>query len=416
MKKNIWFAATVIGIANAVVLYLFELVGVEGTDWLWNDLLSTDEHRWRVLPVAWILGLALTAVILTLKNKRIVPPESDLLDDLNHSTGKLSEIGIVLAIGGVGLLAGASLGPEQSLMIASAGIGAYAASRWQLSSTKQLLIFASAGALLVAFIDSLFLGIVPLLLLFKTQKAQGKKPTPKQIAVIALASLVSYGVTKVIHNLTDSSGSNISVPPLNGFQMRDLFIAIFVGFAAGFLGLCLNWFIERFYAGAKWLDGRKLPAHDWILGLIFSTGIGILYLLGGQSVEFSGSVGSDLLVQNAAQYGALALGGLVIIKVLSTAWSKGTGYRGGLVFPSIYTGIALGLLASHLLSGVGETGAIVGGIAGMMAAAVGSPIMAAVFLIAVLPFELLPVAVCAIVGTALFSTLSKHLTSDPEEA
>lgn len=409
MKKNIWLVGIVIGIVNAVLLYVFEFIGIDVTNWLWNDVFQTDTYRWLVIPVAWLLGLGLTAVILALRNKRLVPPEADLMADMNDPPHTLQAIGTILAIGGMSLLAGAALGPEQALMMASAAIGSYAAVTWGLTPAKQLLVLSSIGALLVAFFSSVVIILIPLLIMFKTAKDKGQKLQPKPMFIVVLAGVVSYGTIKTINYVFDGSATTPAVA-LPHFKPIDLIAALVLGLISGFLALCLNQLIEWFYKLAKWIDGHKLPAHEWVVGLILSTVLGVLYLIGGRTVEFSGSVGSNLLEQNAAQYGAAALAGLIIVKLLTTSWSKGAGYRGGLVFPSIYIGLALGLLTGHLVSGLAGSGAIIGSISGMVAAAVGSPIIAGIFLIAILPWKLIPVAFAAVIGTMIFTKLQQRFS------
>lgn len=408
MKKNIWLLAVGIGIANAVVLYIFEFIGVDVTNWLWNDVFATDEYRWRVLPVALGLGLLLTATIKFLRDKRVVPVQTDLLAEVSGAPSTLYSIGVVLTIGAMCLLAGGSIGPEASLMLASAGIGAYASHRWKFNPLKQPIILASIGALLVAFLGSLVLALVPILVLFQQAKQQKRRVPIKVIAISIVASLASFLTIQAINRMTGDSGGYGTAPPMPAFQMKDFVIAGLLGFVSGFLGLCLNWCIARFWQFATWLDSQKLPTHDWLIGLLFSGVLGIVYLLGGQTIQFSGSIGSGLLVSDASRYSILALGGLIVTKILATAWSKGTGYRGGLVFPSIYIGVALGLLAGSIADGLSGAGALVGGIAGMIAVSVGSPVIAGVFLAAILPWRLWPVGLCAVVGTLLFSKLTQR--------
>lgn len=407
--KRIWLLALVIGTVNALTLYVFELISVDMTNWLWNDVLGTDQFRWRVIPAALVLGLALTGLIKLLHDKRIVPVEADLLEESKNSPDTIPAISVVLAIGAMCLLAGGSIGPEASLMAASAGIGAYTARRWKLGAMSQVITLASIGALLVAFIGSLLLALVPFLILLQQAKSNKQAVQAMHVSLILVACLASFVIIQIIDYATGNSAGYGSLPSLPAFQAKDFLVAIVVGFVSGFLALCLNWFIKKFWQLASWLDDHKLPAHDWLVGIIFSAILGSLYLIGGRSIQFSGSIGSSILVNNAQQYGALALVGLIIAKLLATAWSKGTGYRGGLVFPSIYIGIALGLLAGHLVDSLSGAGAIVGGISGMMTAVVGSPIMAGIFLIAVLPIKLWPVGICALVGTSLFTWIGSRI-------
>lgn len=408
MRKNIWVIAGLIGFVNAVVLYVFEFISVDFTYWLWTDLLGTDRNRWMVLPVAWVLGVFLTLTLLVFRETRLISPSEDILKSLDRAPRDLRSLLSVLTIGLMSLIAGASLGPEASLMIASVIIGGFASSKSTLSDRKALLILASIGALLVAFIDSMVLVLVPILLLLKDKKSRSKLDL-KSLSVIAIASLSSFILTRAINGLIGGTGGDTAVPPLPQFKIQDLFIALAVGFLAGVLGLLLNWLMGKSWEYAKRLKLSKVHHGEYLAGLIFSTVLGIIYIIGGPTIQFSGSIGSGLLVQDAADIGVVTLLVMLFSKIIATAWSKAVGYRGGLVFPSIYMGIALGLFVGQLFVGLAGSGAIVGGISGMMAAALGSPIIAAVFLFAVLPWSLWPVAVFAVVGTASFGIFLRKI-------
>jgi H+/Cl- antiporter ClcA len=408
MKKYaIWLLAIGIGAVNAIILAVFEFVGVDVTNWLWNDLFDTDTHRWAVIPLAWLFGLTLTATILYFKAERAPAPEAELVT-LKAAPSSIPEIAVVMVIGAVSLLAGASLGPEASLMVSSVGLGLYASDRWKEGPAKQTLVLASVGALLVSFVYSIILVAVPLLMLFKQSRQQKRLLSKQAAAVIMLAGIVSFVMTWLISLVTGSGGYG-TIPTLPHATVYDLIDAVVIGFVAGSIAICLNWLIKRSWMFADWLGKRPIPSRPWVVGSIISLILGTLYLLGGNTIEFSGNIGSDLLISDAATLSAATLIGLIFTKLAATAWSKGSGYRGGLVFPSIYTGIALGLLAGHIDSRLMGAGAIVGGISGMLAAATGSPVVAAIFLIALLPIKLWPVAACAIIGTVAFNLLSKRL-------
>lgn len=410
MKKHmIWLVAAGIGVANAILLVLFEFVGVTVTNWFWNNELHTDTKRWLVVPVAAIFGLLFTFLFKLLHTKRLVSPESDLMEEINTAPATLPAIGVILAVGAMSLLAGGSIGPEASLMAASAAIGMYSARKWRLESNKQLLVLASVGGLLIAFIGSYVLILIPLLIFIQQAQKKKQQLQLKPIAVILIAGLFSYGSILLVNSLTGESGGYGTLPSLPAFKPADFVIALVLGFVAGLLALALNWFIDIFWKFAKWVEKQKIPAISWSSGVVFGLVLGALYLWGGRTIEFSGSIGASLLASQAATFSAVALAGLIITKILATAWSKGTGYRGGLVFPTIYIGVALGLLVGQISSGIGGAGAIIGGIAGMLTAAVGSPIMAGIFLIAILPVRLWPVAGFAIIGTLAFNKVAQKI-------
>jgi H+/Cl- antiporter ClcA len=398
-NTRFWLVVAGIGIIDAVLLRLFEFVGVNITNWLWTDIFKTDRYRWMLFVAAELVGLILTLVIFYFKQKRLVPPITDLMDETKApGPVKLSIIGVILAIGAMSLLAGASLGPEAALMAASAAIGAWAAASYNFSPAKQLLVLASIGALLVAFLGSIILVLVPLL-----ELARKKQLEVKSAAAILLAGITSLGTLLVIDHQSPGYGS---LPPLPALANHDYVIALIIGFITAFLATCMSKLIVLFWKIAERLDNRTA----WYVSTsLFSLVLAGLYFCFGRTIEFSGSVGSNLLAANASSYGTAAIIGLVFGKLLVTGWSKGTGFRGGLVFPSIYIGLALGLLVGHLNESWGGAGAIVGGIAGMISAVTGSPIVAAIFVLAILPFNLVVVSLSAIVGTVLFKLLARRL-------
>jgi len=405
----IWLAALIIGIVDAIVLYLFELVGIEGTVWLWEDVLGTDEHRWRVFPVAIILGLLLTATYKLVKTERVRETSGDLLEELKGAPSTLRGIGAALLIGAISLLAGASLGPEAALMAFSAGFGMYMAAKMKVGSGKQILVLASVGALLVAFVHSVLMVLIPLLLLFQGWKKLGQKPQLKPIAIILLAGVASFGTIWGIRTLTGEPGVGL-IPALPGYEAIDFAIAALLGFVCGLLALTLNSLVKLFSNTSLVVAKAKFPGSDWVFGAVAGLALGFLYYAGGPTVQFSGKVGTELLIDNFAEFSVVTLIGLVLIKLMATAWSAGTGYRGGLVFPSIFIGVATGLLFTHLFPEFGGTGAVIGAIAGMMTAVIGSTVMAGVFLVAALPIELWPIAAAAIAGTLIFSFFLKRIT------
>ena len=73
--------ALAVGVVNGLVFLGFEWVVNHGSDWLWNDLVNSDEVRWRVVPLALVLSIALTALIRAMKESRWVAPHVDPLGE-----------------------------------------------------------------------------------------------------------------------------------------------------------------------------------------------------------------------------------------------------------------------------------------------------------------------------------------------
>ena len=199
-----------------------------------------------------------------------------------------------------------------------------------------------------------------------------------------------------------------SIPISQPIQLIDFGLAAVAGVLALFVGTLLKKAIDYFGSLAKWMD-KKWP---WPVSAgAFGAGIGLLYVIGGQTVQFSGSIGSKLLVEQASTFGLWTLLGLLVVKLLVTAWSLATGYRGGLVFPTIYMGIAISFILYHLTGAV-DPGVMIGAIAGVFGALTG-PVVAFIFIASILPphGSIWLVAICGIVGAWLGQRMLQRIFS-----
>jgi H+/Cl- antiporter ClcA len=98
-----------------------------------------------------------------------------------------------------------------------------------------------------------------------------------------------------------------------------------------------------------------------------------------------------------------------LAKLLATAWSLAAGYRGGLVFPSIYSGVVIFLIV-HALFGTSSNGILLGSVAGILGAMTGA-VAGGIFVIAVIPYTLLPLAIVGIIGAAAGNRLIGKLSA-----
>lgn len=384
-------AAVVIGVIDALVLRAFEWAVNDGTHWIWDDVFRTDDHRWGVVPLAVVLGVALSALMYVTKRPRLIPPSTDALadDDEDDSTPPtLPGIGIVIAIGLMSLLAGASLGPEATLVAVAAGLGAWIGNRTTPGPQAKLLQLASIGALMVAFLGSFVMVALPLLLLAKQRRLNLISAVP-----VLVAGGTAFGTLWLLDHSVEGYGS---VPLDDHFGWEDVAVALGVGFVAALFGVTLKWSIRHLYRLAAGIEARLA----WpIAGAVFGLVLGLLYLAGGETVEFSGSVGTGLLVSRQPPYGAAMLVVILLVKLAATAWSLATGYRGGLVFPSVFAGVAVSLIALAWFD-ASPPGVMIGAIAGVFGAMTG-PVVAMIFLVAIIPIRLFGIALAGIVGAAI---------------
>jgi H+/Cl- antiporter ClcA len=403
--------ALVIGAANGVVFLGFEWVVKHGTDWIWNDLVDSDDVRWRVIPLAIVLSVAFGLVVRFAGEARWVPPHLDPLGAAEESEDApaptLRSLAAILAVGIASLLAGAALGPEAPLVAFAAGLGGWVAARAAPGPAGRLFVLASAGALLVAFFGSLVSLLIPLALLVQRTK---RLPVPAVLAVV-IAGLAAWGMLWLIHGNDQGFGA---VPDAT-VHARDYVAAFVLGLVAVGIGLLLRHYVVRLAALTVRIDRG---AAWWLAAAAFGGVLGVLYLIGGQTIQFSGGEGSAMLIARADEYGAWALAGIALLKLLATSWSLACGYRGGLVFPSVFAGVAASLCVAAFAPSVAGPGIMLGAIIGLLCEMT-APILGIVVLLALVPLKLVPLglagAIGAVAGRRVVDRLASRTQADLRE-
>lgn len=404
MKARLLVLALVIGAVDALMLKLFEFLVNDGTQWLWNDVFHTDVYRWREVVLAGILGMLFAGVLIFTRQERIPKPKIDLLaEEAAKSVPTLHSIARNLGVGLSSLLAGASLGPEAPLMSFSSDTGEWVARKTGLSKPAiKVLSVASIGALLVAFLGSLIMLLVPLLEVWAPKNKLPKQTKLQASVPIVLAGVGAYGTLALLDPTVSGWGS---LPPLSHTTGLDWVLALVVGIIGAGFGWGLKHLILRLHKNVTTRILSGIPGP--LSGLMFGLVLGILYVFGGSTSEFNGSHGSPELYHHVPAYSLTALIIIVIAKLLATAWSMAAGYRGGLVFPSIYCGVAV-FMGVHALFNTASNGVLVGSIAGILGALI-SPVMGGIFVMALLPAKLLPLAIVGIVGSVVGNKLIKRM-------
>jgi H+/Cl- antiporter ClcA len=384
--------ALVVGVVDGLVFLGFEWVVKHGTDWLWNDVVDSDDVRWRVVPLALVLSVAFSAVLRWVRQPRWTPPHMDPLGPAEAAGGEtpppptVSALATILLVGATSLVAGASLGPEAPLVGLATGLGAWAAARADVGALGRVLVLASAGALLVAFFGSLIPLAIPVLILYqRTRRLQ-----LAAVAAIVLAGLAAWGTLWLVQGNDHGYGGI----PSATVHARDYAAAVVLGLVAVSLGALLRWFIGRLAGVTERVQDR---APWWLAATVFGAVLGALYLIGGQTVQFSGSEGSGMLLSGEVHYGSWALVGLALVKLAATSWSITAGYRGGLVFPSVFAGVAVSLFAAEAVPDLAGPGVLLGSVAGLLVEMT-APVLGVVMLLALLPAKLLPLGLAGAAG------------------
>jgi H+/Cl- antiporter ClcA len=367
--------AAILGIPISAVAYGFlALVGAV-QEYLFDDLpqdvFAGGTPAWW--PVPW---LALCG-FLTGMTIRYLPGNGGHSPAFGFQTGGgppvARDLPAVILAAFATLSLGAVLGPEAPLIAIGGGLGALTVHLAKKDAPPMALtIMASAGSF--AAISTL-LGS-PVLGAFLIMEAAGIGGLT--LSLVALPGLLASGVGALVFVGLDSwtglgsfSLALTSVPPAVDPTVATMAWAV----AMGAVGALLGWVI-------RWI-GLSLRPIVHLSRIAVTSGLGLLIgitamayqLISDNSfteVLFSGQEALPALVDQAADYSIGVLVLLAVCKTLVYGLSL-SAFRGGPVFPAMFIGAVLGIVASSL-PGMSLAPAIAMGIGAMSAAMLRLPL------------------------------------------
>lgn len=333
--KRLWLlvATVLVGVVVALIYFYFEALVHHGIDLVWTDWLDTGTHRWLVVPICLVVSLVFFGL------QHYLDPKSEHSE--SHGLGEtprptLTNLAKVLFLGFWSLVAGASLGPEAILVPACMIAGGYIGAKSFRHDNQAAKLLGAAGfiALMAAFFHSFIAGMLGLLLVKKQTK------TPLSLFIVVIAAVASWATVYTLGLL--SSPAFVNLPKTDWhFNMRSL-LALLILIAGGY---AVTYGIGASHAMITRLHGRIAKGGWWLRSLAAAIGLSTLYLLGGTLVEFTGNKSIVPMLKQSADLGVIGLLWLVIVKIAAISWSKSMGYRGGLVFPTVFVASILVAIA-----------------------------------------------------------------------
>jgi H+/Cl- antiporter ClcA len=238
------------------------------------------------------------------------------------------------------LAGGVSLGPENPITAANVALacalGVRAASGVPLPVWAGLAVGGTVGAL--------FGTPVAAALILSEFLASGESRAPLWDRLFG--PLVAAGAGSLATLAFGSPTLAINLPPYPGLRAIDLLSGTVIAVSAVALGLLLIEVFEWVYRVFGRLRAPVLRLT--VAGVV----LGLLGIAGGQITLFKGLDQMSVLANTVTTYTAGGLLVVVAVKMAALAFSAGSGFRGGRIFPSIFIGVALGLLAGTLVPAV----------------------------------------------------------------
>ena len=313
---------------------------IEG--WLWDDLpaaLGSSTPPWYL-----VVGLPVVGALVVVAARTLLPGDgghSPLAGIGGGVTPLAYGPGVALAaIGTLGF--GAVLGPEAPLIALGSVVGMAVTPMVRLGQ-RETQVVATAGSF--SAISALFGGpVVAGVLLLESGVGLGAAVIPALLPGL-VAAAVGYLIFTGLGDWGGLQSTVLSVPNLpayDGTRVVDLVIAVGIG-----LILALLIFAVKRVAGA--VNGLHRGRMS-LAGLLVGGGLAVGMLaqlatmlgVSSQDVLFSGQTSIPVLV---AEDSTRVLLILLVAKALGYAICLGCGFRGGPVFPAIFLGVGLGMLA-----------------------------------------------------------------------
>jgi H+/Cl- antiporter ClcA len=353
-----------VGVPAALVAALFVAIVHELEHWLWHDLpgrLDASGPPWYL-----VLGLPVVGACVVLVARMLLPGDGghEPLGGISVEPTPLSHApGVALAA--VGTLAfGAVLGPEAPLIALGSVVGAAVAQLARLDP-REGRVLSTAGSF--SAISALFGGpLVAGMLLLEAGVGLGAALIPILVPGLVAAS-IGYLIFVGLGDWGGLDATALSVPGLpayEGVHLLDLVIAVGVGVVMALLVEAVRRLATRIAGPGRARVGMPVV----LVGGAFAVGALALLADGlgasSQDVLFSGQASIPSLATEDSTRIVLVL---IAAKALAYAVCLGCGFRGGPVFPAVFLGVALTILAVIAFD-VSPTLAIAVGTAAGMAA------------------------------------------------
>ena len=402
----------IIGLPAATVAAGFLALVHQLEDLLWHDLPDALGHT--APPWYLIVGLPALGALVVLVARRYLPGDGghEPLEGIGGSPTAIAHApGVALAALGT-LAFGAVLGPEAPLIALGSAVGLAFARVFPVDPEhgRLLALAGSFSAISALFGGPLTAGI----LLVEASVGLGAKAIPVLIPGL-VAAAIGYLLFTGLGDWGGISEADLEVPGLPTYtepDIGDLFLAIALGVAVAIV-------VEAVRVGARrLLTGREtVGAGPLLLAGGLATGLIALLAdaLGADPLDvlFSGqSALPDLVAEDSTKIVVI----LLVAKGLAYAICLGCGFRGGPVFPAMFLGTGLGMLAVIALD-VSPTWAVAVGTAAAMAAMTKllfASLVISAALVGTAGIDTVPAAVLAAVAAwVVTSALERRLAGRP---
>ncbi|WP_308163996.1 ion channel protein [Nonomuraea sediminis] len=247
------------------------------------------------------------------------------------------------------LAGGVSLGPENPIVAINNGLAAGLGARLLPKLATPLWVSMAVSGTVGALFGT---PVAAALMLSEVRTGDQDIPLWDRL----FAPLVAAGAGSLTTKALAGEDLVIGLPAYPGFQVLDLVTGSAVAVVAVLLALAGVYAFPHLHRFFHAVPNPVLMAG--LGGLV----LGVLGVIGGPITLFKGLEQAKELAASSHSAGQLTL--IVLVKLVALIVAATSGFRGGRIFPSVFLGVAFGLLAHALVpaipSAVGATAGVLG--------------------------------------------------------
>ncbi|MFF2051619.1 ion channel protein [Leifsonia sp. NPDC058194] len=349
--------ALLIGVLSALSLWLLDSIAGLLEDAVWTALPSAigvdGASGWWIFLVLTVTGAAVGLTVWLLPGHGGPDSATTELVTAPLPPAVVPSLALTAVLG---LAGGVSLGPENPIIAINASVlVALVARVWKKVPTELVLLMAAS-----ATIGAMFGTPVAAALVFTGIVAAapgGGALWDRLFLPLVAAAAGSETMTLLAH-----PQFGVPMPAYTDVHWPDVIAAFVIATAAALLGV----------AGATVFPTVHRAFHSLRNPLLVSLAggavLGLLGVIGGPITLFKGLEQMGQLIHDRAEYTTLQLVVIVLVKVGALLVAASAGFRGGRVFPAVFIGAAIGLIATSLVPGIPLPVAIASGVLGMTVA------------------------------------------------
>ncbi|WP_396668704.1 ion channel protein [Microbacterium sp. R86528] len=346
--------ALLIGIASALGLIVLDLIAEALENLLWDGLpalIGFDQYApWWILVVLTLAGFATGLIV------RFAPghagPDPATESFFPPAVPLITLPGLALAAI-ITLATGVSLGPEAPIITLNVALAVWVCKKViPAVPTKLIILMVVTGTFGALFGSPLGAA----LLATSVAAATASKALLWDRLFLPLVSAASGSLVMMVFS---GHTMSLTLPEYTPAVFADLGVALAVAAAAMGAGLCLLLLFPHVHRLFHRWRGPVIPLT--VAGVL----LGALGALGGEVTLFKGVDQMAQLAAAADDVEAWQVGMIVVIKLAALLIAGAAGFRGGRVFPTVFIGVAVGVLAYAIFPSISLTVAIGAGVLGI---------------------------------------------------